>query len=124
MDHDVKGYAEIYNLLPIELQNKVKYLVLEHPVAKIIKDEIRRLRCDEYHTFRDEQGRVFCKIDGKDFFCNEIFRRIKNRRSKIIQIIHPDGSIEDVDSDDSSDDEYLDDVFHKMLFVSSSSDED
>ena len=115
---------DIYNLLPIELQNKVKYLVLEHPVAKIIKDEIRRLRCDEYYTFRDEQGHLVCKIDGKDFFCNEVFRRIRNRRSKIIQIIHPDGSVEDVDSDDSSDDEYLDDMFHKMFFVSSSSDED
>ena len=115
---------DIYNLLPVELQNKVKYLVLEHPVAKIIKDEILRLRCDERYTFRDKQGHVFCKIDGKDFFCNEVFRRIKNRRNKIIQIIHPDGSIEDVDSDDSSDDEHLDEIFERMFFVSSATSSD
>jgi hypothetical protein len=30
---------DIYSLLPTELQNKVKYFVLEHPVAKIIKDD-------------------------------------------------------------------------------------
>jgi hypothetical protein len=31
---------DIYNLLPSELQNKVKYYVLEHPTAKIIKEGI------------------------------------------------------------------------------------
>ena len=44
---------DIYNLLPSELQNKVKYYVLEHPAAKIIKEEIERIRCDEYYVFRD-----------------------------------------------------------------------
>ena len=29
----------IYELLPPEIQNKIKYYTLEHPVAKIIKDE-------------------------------------------------------------------------------------
>ena len=55
---------EILKLLPAELQNKVKYLVLEHPVANIIKDDISRLRCDELYTFRDKYGKVFCKVDG------------------------------------------------------------
>ena len=97
---------DIYNLLPTELQNKVKYLVLEHPVAKIIKDEIHRLRCDEYYTFRDKENKVFCKVDGRDHFVGECFLKYR------------DG----LDSDTS--DEYLDDVFHKIFFVSSSSDED
>ena len=34
---------EIYRLLPSELQTKVKYFVLQHPIAEIIKDEIERL---------------------------------------------------------------------------------
>ena len=38
---------DIYRLLPSELQTKVKYFVLQHPIAEIIKDEIERLRCDE-----------------------------------------------------------------------------
>ena len=115
--------ADIYNLLPIELQSKIKYYVLEHPVARIIKDDISRLRCDELYYFRDIHGKLFCKIDGRYFYAGEVFRRIKNRRKKIIQIIHPDGSIEDVDSE--SDDEYFDEVFQRIFNVStSSSDED
>jgi hypothetical protein len=34
---------EIFNMLPPEISNKIKYYVLEHPIAKIIKDEIERL---------------------------------------------------------------------------------
>ena len=97
---------DIYSLLPTELQNKVKYLVLEHPVAKIIKDEISRLRCNEYYTFRDKQGQLFCKIDGRDHFVGEYFLKYRGG------------------TDSDTTDEYLDDVFHKMFFVSSSSDED
>jgi hypothetical protein len=108
---------DIYSLLPIELQNKVKYLVLEHPVAKIIKDEIRRLRCDEYHTFRDEQGHVFCKIDGRDFLASEYFRQLNKKKDD-----HTKGVMGYADTD--SDDECLDEVFERMFFVSSSSDED
>ena len=48
----------IYNSLPPELQNEIKYYVLEHPIAKIIKDEIQRLRCDEYYTFKVKNKRV------------------------------------------------------------------
>ena len=114
---------DIYNLLPSELQNKVKYYVLEHLTAKIIKEEIERLRCDEYYVFKDKDGKVFCRVDGRDFFCSEYFRRVKKRRSKIIQIIHPDGSIEDVDSE-SSDEEYFDEIFSKMFFVSSATSSD
>ena len=43
---------DTYNKLPSEIQNNIKYLVLEHPTAAIIKDEIQRLRCDEYFTFK------------------------------------------------------------------------
>ena len=64
---------DIYRLLPIELQNKINYFVLSHPIAEIIKYEISRLRCDEYYTFRDNQNKVLCKIDGRCFFTNEYF---------------------------------------------------
>ena len=57
----------IYSLLPRELHNKIKYFVLEHPVAKIIKDDIERLRCDEYYVFEDKNGKIVCKVDGRDF---------------------------------------------------------
>ena len=50
----------IYNSLPPEVQNKIKYYALEHPIAKIIKDEIQRLRCDEYYTFKDKNNKIFC----------------------------------------------------------------
>lgn len=116
---------EIYCLLPTELQNKIKYYVLEHPVARIIKDDISRIRCDEMYYFRDINGKLFCKVDGRDFYADEVFRRIKNRRKKIIQLIHPDGSVEDVDSNSESDDEYFDEVFQRIFNVTSgSSDED
>ena len=125
---------EIYCLLPTELQNKIKYYVLEHPVARIIKDDISRIRCDEMYYFRDINGKLFCKVDGRDFYADEVFRRIKNRRKKIIQLIHPDGSVEDhtegvmasdIDSTSESDDEYFDEVFQRIFNVTSgSSDED
>ena len=70
---------DIYNLLPSELQNKVKYYVLEHPTAKIIKEEIERLRCDEYYVFKDKDGKVFCKVDGRDFLVSEYFRQFKKK---------------------------------------------
>ena len=68
---------EIYCLLPTELQNKIKYYVLEHPVARIIKDDISRIRCDEMYYFRDINGKLFCKVDGRDFYTDEVFRRIE-----------------------------------------------
>ena len=108
----------IYKLLPIELQTKVKYFVLEHPTANMIKDEIRRLRCDEYYTFRDKQNKIFCKIDGRYHFCNEYFLKLKKNRSIVVYGDYD----EDIDSESS--DEYLDEVFHRMFFVSSSSSSD
>ena len=93
---------EIYSLLPEELQNKIKYFALEHPVAKIIKDEIQRLRCDECYIFRDKNKKIICKIDGRQFFINEYFRQYK-----------------DEDSSTSSVD---DDLFHTMFDVSTTSD--
>ena len=92
---------EIVRSLPVELQIKIKYLVLEHPVAKIIKDEIIRLRCDEYYTFRDQDRKVVCKVRGIDFFCNEYFRRFKD--------------------DSSSTSSVDDDLFHSMFDISSTS---
>jgi len=114
---------DIYNNLPIELQNKIKYFVLEHPVAKIIKDEIQRLRCDEYYTFRDKQNKIFCKIDGRDHFYNEYFRMFKKSRSIVVYGGCDEYEYEDSEDSESSD-EYLNDVFHRMFFVSSSTSDD
>ena len=108
MDRDAKGYAEIYNKLPIELQKKISYYVLEHPIAMIIKEKIKELRCNEYYTIRDSDGKLFCKIDGKDYFSGQYFLKFKKK--------------DDTDHTDSeTSDEYLDVVFERMLFVSSSS---
>lgn len=113
---------EIFNMLPPEISNKIKYYVLEHPIAKIIKDEIERLRCDEYYTFRDKQNKIFCKIDGRDHFCNEYVLRLKKNRSIVVYGDYDEYEDEDIDSETS--DEYLDEVFHRMFFVSSSSSSD
>jgi hypothetical protein len=75
---------DMLDLLPTEVFNKIKYFVLEHPVAKIIKDEIQRLRCDECYTFRDKQHKVFCKIDGRDHFCGEYFLKLQKNRSIVV----------------------------------------
>ena len=65
---------DIYNVLPPELQNKIKYYVLEHPVAKIIKDEIERLNCNITFKFKEKEGgSTICRINGLDFFANEYF---------------------------------------------------
>ena len=96
---------DIYNKLPIELQRKVQYFVLEHPIAVIIKDKIKELRCNEYYTIRDSDGKLFCKIDGKDYFSGQYFLKFKKK--------------DDTGSETS--DEYLDVVFERMFFVSSSS---
>ena len=53
---------DIYRLLPIELQKKINYFVLEHPCAKIIKDEIERLNCNLTFKFKDTDGKIICKI--------------------------------------------------------------
>ena len=100
---------DIYNLLPSELQNKVKYYVLEHPTAKIIKEEIERLRCDEYYVFRDKEGKVFCKVDGRDFLASECFRQFNKKK-------------DDTDSDTS--DEDLDEICERVFSVSSATSSD
>ena len=98
------GVVYIYDNLPSELQNKIKYYVLEHPIARIIKYKIRRLRCDEYYTFKDKNNKTFCKVDGRDYFLGEYFLRFKES-----------------DAYSETSDEYMDEVFHRMFFVSSSS---
>ena len=128
---------DIYNLLPSELQNKVKYYVLEHPTAKVIKEEIERLRCDEYYVFRDKDGKVFCKVDGRLFFCNEYFRKFKKRKDKSHSIVvyadvaeHEEVDVEATHSDttegdgSATSDEYLDEIFERMFFVSSATSSD
>ena len=103
---------DIYNLLPSELQNKVKYYVLEHPTAKIIKEEIERLRCDEYYVFKDKDEKVFCRVDGRDFFASEYLRQFNKKEDDT----EGDGS--------SSSDEYLDEIFERMFFVNSATSSD
>ena len=98
------GVVYIYDNLPSELQNKIKYYVLEHPIARIIKDEIERLNCDLTFKFREKAGgSTVCKIDGRLFFANEYFLQYND------------------DSPRTSDD----DLFNSIFEVSStSSDED
>ena len=119
---------DIYNLLPTELQNKVKYLVLEHPVAKIIKDEIERLNCHLTFKFNDERGHLFCKVDGKLFFANQYFytfNKRNKRKDKNKAVMNSEGIIEYDDNDSSStSDEYMNDVFDRLFFVSSTSNSD
>jgi len=116
---------DIYNLLPTELQNKVKYFVLEHPVAKIIKDEIERLNCHLTFKFNDERGHLFCKVDGKLFFANQYFYTLDKRKDKNRAVTNSEGSIEYDDSDGSTtSDEYMNDVFDRLFFVSSASNSD
>ena len=106
---------EIYSLLPTELQNKIKYYVLEHPIARIIKDDISRLRCDEHYTFRDNGGKVFCKVDGRDFYANEYFRKFNKKKDRNRGVMSSDGCIEYHDIDSDSSDEYFDDVFNRLF---------
>lgn len=107
---------EIYNLLPRELQDKIKYYVLEHPTARIIKEKIQELRCDEYFVFRDKQNKVFCKVDGKDHFAGEYFLTIKRDGDADSDTTEGDGS--------ATSDDYADAVFNRMFFVSSTTSDD
>ena len=67
----------IYNMLPPELQNKIKYYVIEHPLARIIKDEVERLNCNITFKFREKVGGpTICKIDGRCYFTNEYFLQL------------------------------------------------
>ena len=86
--------------------------MLEHPTAKIITEEIEGLRCDEYYVFRDKEGKVFCRVDGRDYFASEYFRQFNKKKGDT----EGDGS--------STSDEYLDEIFERMFFVSSSTSSD
>ena len=105
---------EIYRNLPPELQAKIKYYALCHPTAAIIREKISELRCDEFFTFRDKENRVFCKVDGRDFFADEYFSRIKKP-------IHCD--LAEVEESDTSN-EYLDEVFARIFNVTSATSSD
>ena len=68
---------EIYELLPRELQNKVKYFVLEHPAANIIQDEIERLNCHLTFKFREKtNGATICKVRSIDFSVTNTFNNV------------------------------------------------
>ena len=95
---------DIYNKLPIELQRKINYYVLEHPVAIIINDEIERLKCNLTFKFKDKSGVTICKINGRQFFCNEYFRQLK-------------------DEDSSTSSDVDDEIFNSIFQVSSSSED-
>ena len=96
---------DIYNKLPIELQRKINYYVLEHPTAVIIKDEIERLKCNLTFKFKERSGVTICKINGRQFFCNEFFRSLKD-----------EGSSTSSDIDD--------DIFNSIFQVSSTSEDE
>ena len=66
----------IYNNLPSELQRKVKYFLLEHPCARIIKDEIIKLKCDRIYEFKLDD-KCICRIDGLDFLIQRILTSLK-----------------------------------------------
>ena len=104
---------EIVDLLPPEIQNKIKYFVLEHPISRLIKDKIKELRCDEYYVFRDKNKKIFCKIDGRSMFISEYFSKYKTKKHNY-----------EYDSDDDSSSSVDNDLFHTMFDVSSTSDDD
>ena len=62
--------------------------------------------------------RYSVKSMAETIFCNEYFLKLKKNRSIVV---YGDYN-EDIDSESS--DEYLDEVFHRMFFVSSSSSSD
>ena len=72
---------DIYNNLPPELQNKIKYYAIEHPCAVMIKDKMLELRCNLYFVFKDKStNKIFCRIDGRDFFIHEYFATVVEKK--------------------------------------------
>ena len=67
----------IYYNLPNDLQSWIIYYVLEHPTAKMIKDEIIKLKCDRIYKFKVE-GTPTIVVDGLDFFCNTYFSQFED----------------------------------------------
>jgi hypothetical protein len=73
---------DIYNNLPVELQNKIKYYAIEHPCAVMIKDKILELHCNLYFVFKDKSNnKIFCRIDGRDFFIHEYFATFVKKKT-------------------------------------------
>ena len=68
---------EIYYNLPNCLQSEIIYYILEHPTAKMIKDEIIKLKCDRIYKFKVE-GTPTIVVDGLDFFCNTYFSQFED----------------------------------------------
>ena len=89
----------------MNFKEKNNYYVLEHPVAIIINDEIERLKCNLTFKFKDKSGVTICKINGRQFFCNEYFRQLK-------------------DEDSSTSSDVDDEIFNSIFQVSSSSEDE
>jgi len=104
---------DIYKNLPLELQKKIDYYVIEHPCAVMIKDKIAELKCNLYFIFKDkENNKVFCRIDGREFFCSEYFFRFNyeydsNDESSIDnELVHDMFDVMSQTSSDSGDEGY------------------
>ena len=95
----------IYNNLPSELQRKIKYLLLEHPCARIIKDEIIKLKCDRIYKFKVDD-KCICRINGLDFFYTTYFEQFEKTSSCTSTHFHEEffDALFDVLSDTTDDD--------------------
>lgn len=69
--------------LPDELKTKVKYFALEHPTARLIRDEIERLLCNRTYKFKVD-GQKVCQINGIDFFASEYFHQLNGSDSESV----------------------------------------
>ena len=104
---------DILKRLPDVLQTKIKYYVLEHPCARLIRDEIERLHCDKSYRIK-MYGQVVAKIHGINYFCSEYFLQFKSSSesevssitSELFQAMFNPSSTSDDEDDDDLDDEF------------------
>ena len=102
----------IFDNLPEELKNKIKYYTIEHPCAVMIKNKIEEFNCHLYFKFKNKQtGKVFCKLDGRDYFCGEYFNHVKK-------------NIFNYEYDSDSDSSVNSELFHNMFDVMSQTSSD
>ena len=62
---------DMIKMLPQEIENKIFYMIAEHPCSKIIKDEYKRL----LNKSRSDES----EFDFENAFNNENYERINNR---------------------------------------------
>ena len=75
----------IYLNLPNDLQRKIMYYTMEHPCAKLIKDEIERLNCNKIFKIK-LYGKHVMTIKGIDFFSSEYFLQFSPADSEVSSI--------------------------------------